>query len=123
METVIYVAVALVAGVVAGKYLLDGTQRACQISLQGGGIIPLGDIYVSVTARETIRWTVAGGSVTSVNISPSGGKNPYQNPTVSGGAGLSGALSSNLAPAEIYSYSLGATGATSNLNGRIIIQR
>ena len=123
METVIYVAVALVAGVVVGKYLLGGdSARLRDIAASGGHHSARRHLRLR-NRRETIRWTMLNGSVTSVTITPIGGRNPYPNAAASGGAGLSGALSSAVSPGESYPYLLGATGGTSNLNGRIIIQR
>jgi hypothetical protein len=118
METVIYVAAALIVGVVLGKVLFKHPHD-CEIKLPA--VDPLGDVYVSVTARETIRWTAPNASTSSIVITPVAGKNPYPNAGIVSGVAKSGDLSSAVVPGESYTYQLKVGPVT--MNGRIIIQK
>ena len=123
METVIYVAVALVAGVAVGKYVLGGGKQGAQIRIPLGAQTQLGVIYVSVSARETILWT-GPDAVTGFGFGLNGTKNVYPQARILGRDLDSGALSTTATVGDSCDYTITTGTATSSrtYNGRIIIQ-
>ena len=125
METVIYVVVALVAGVVVGKVLPRPRVEVNKPVNPNDPNKDLGNTCVSKQARDTVKWTASSGTI-GVPIfgpsNPSGNPTPYENPSSASQQVVnSGSLNTNVVVCTIHPYTMPSSGGV--LNGRIIIQK
>ncbi len=124
METVIYVAVALVAGVAVGKFLLAPQPTLCQIRIPlvpAGNPTSLGDIYVSASARETVLWTGGAATVSGFSFGLNSTQNLHPQAAIVGRDLDSKALSTTAQEKDKSEYRI--TAGAQTYNGRIIIQK